>query len=776
MHRYFVAHNLLIGFFTCGALALFCLSSCSSESTTACGACPNGTVCDTSDLQCHSLCNNVADCNSGQKCCEGVCRKGSCPNDDTFDPCAALVCGANATCLVVNGVASCKCDAGLQDSNSDRTCLPDCANAQLNCHGPGACGYRVGAASCICDPQYDGTDCLACANGYQDSDVNGTCLPDCARANPNCHGHGTCGYVGGVAGCLCGPEYDGTDCLACADDYQDSNSDSTCLPDCASVQPDCHGHGVCDYVSGAAACACNDGYEGGGCLTCAATYVEWPAGSGTCVDDPCSPSPCPNAHYRCVQTGETATQCLCASGNMVQSGGTGACITSPCGSTICPGWFCHGVMPTCRQWFVPATPTILRNPVMTSAYTALTIADLTGDQVPEILAGQHDDSNAVDIWRYEGGSFVERPSTPSFGASVHQIAVADFNEDGHPDIVSATRWNGFMYLQASGSSWTSAVDMNDPDSSYYAHSLYGPVDLNGDGHQDVIVNHDYQEWIYYGDGHGAFVGGRILGADALNPTGDLNLPSRGTLWPVDLNDDGTLDLFGGWVQGGWSYYMNDYVDYFLRAFINPRTGPQTTPVAWGIELGQFEGQSLGRIDQTPNTGTGNRIQAVMYVASGIGDFNEDGVIDWVTWEWSGPLSTEGTNPPYEIALYTGERDGSSFTWQRSVIADISNGLNTVNGYLTVIDLNKDGHLDILVGRLHTGNGMSIFFGVGNGTFVRQDVTLMTGGGSPAPYGVGADRDPAGIYDYDGDGLLDIVWCAAQGASNLGIAVVSQTSF
>ncbi|MBN1944974.1 MAG: right-handed parallel beta-helix repeat-containing protein, partial [Bradymonadales bacterium] len=55
----------------------------------------------------------------------------------------------------------------------------------------------------------------SCADGYQDNDGNGTCLADCATADPFCWDHGECDDSSGEAICVCYPYYGGADCADC---------------------------------------------------------------------------------------------------------------------------------------------------------------------------------------------------------------------------------------------------------------------------------------------------------------------------------------------------------------------------------------------------------------------------------------------------------------------------------------------------------------------------------------------------------------------------------
>jgi hypothetical protein len=78
----------------------------------------------------------------------------------------------------------------------------------MSCANPAACNHNTcddssGDIVCDCDAQYTGADCSQCADGYQDNDGNGECLPTCQTAGYTCSGRGTCDDSSGQAVCNC---------------------------------------------------------------------------------------------------------------------------------------------------------------------------------------------------------------------------------------------------------------------------------------------------------------------------------------------------------------------------------------------------------------------------------------------------------------------------------------------------------------------------------------------------------------------------------------------
>lgn len=233
---------------------------------------------------------------------------------------AGLSCGAGA-CDDSSGVATCKCPDGLvgescercapgfQDHDGDGVCLPNCESAGIEC-GSGACSDSSGVAVCECPEGYAGEHCSSCAAGFQNRAGDGICRPDCGLAGLQC-GRGVCNDSSGVPTCKCPMGYEGESCEECAEGFQDHDGDGRCLPDCLTAALSC-GHGVCDDTSGIAACVCEQGYIGESCGSCAPGYREL-AGDGICYPT------CPVAGLdcgagQCDDSGGIAV-CTCASGH-----------------------------------------------------------------------------------------------------------------------------------------------------------------------------------------------------------------------------------------------------------------------------------------------------------------------------------------------------------------------------------------------------------------------------------------------------------------------------
>jgi len=171
-----------------------------------------------------------------------------------------------------------------------------------------------------------------------DSDPAGeTCAPD------TCNSHGSCDDSSGSVVCTCDAGYAGTFCDDCSDDYHAEGD--ACVPDELCEAGSCSGNGTCDDSGGSISCECDPGYQGEACDACAGGYVEWPADSGACVDDPCQPDPCPAADAvagSCTQTDTESFRCDCEAGHTWVAGACVADCTDVDGDGYGEGADCLG--------------------------------------------------------------------------------------------------------------------------------------------------------------------------------------------------------------------------------------------------------------------------------------------------------------------------------------------------------------------------------------------------------------------------------------------------
>ena len=169
----------------------------------------------------------------------------------------------------------------------------------------------------------------------------------------------------------------------------------------------------------------------------------------------------------------------------------------------------------------------------------IAIADMNGDGNPDLVIANHQ-SPFISIFLGDGrGGFRPAPGSPvdvHSSPHPHGVAVADFNGDGHPDVVTDS-WgaNQVELLLGDGRG-----GLQTPG-KYFAtgHRPYERLrsaDFNGDGFPDIVTTNldDDTVTILLGDGKGGF----------RNATGSP-FPAGAKPWQVavdDVNGDGKPDL------------------------------------------------------------------------------------------------------------------------------------------------------------------------------------------------------------------------------------------
>ena len=176
----------------------------------------------------------------------------------------------------------------------------------------------------------------------------------------------------------------------------------------------------------------------------------------------------------------------------------------------------------------------------TNPWHIVGIADFNGDGNPDVL-WQDPVSGAVQVWFLggPGGNMLLSAANITNKNSWHIVSVADFNRDGHPDLLWEDPTSGFAQIwYMGGSQGTTYMGAADLDQTNSWH-IVGTGDFNRDGVPDVVwqdpVSGTVQIW---------YMGGTAPGLQGSQLQSAANLPANS--WHVtviaDFNQDGHPDI------------------------------------------------------------------------------------------------------------------------------------------------------------------------------------------------------------------------------------------
>ena len=407
----------------------------------------------------------------------------------------------------------------------------------------------------------------------------------------------------------------------------------------------------------------------------------------------------------------------------------------------------------------------------------LTVADINGDGNVDVLAvNQTYQPAALALFLGNAdGTFQTSILLGITTSSPIGVAVADFNKDGHPDVVVGDRQKTFfnIFFGAPGGKLVGRRDFSvlRPRKLDQETQVTGIAVgyLNSDDNLDVAVSDEEngQVIVLLGQKNGTFCTARDYGTGG----------GPQTIAVADFNHDGKTDIVTSSI-GGISILLGNgtgnyptHTDYFsagaefvvtadvngdghpdvlgvsesgksVIAFLNDGTGhfrgaPVVTAMHYNpfwLATGDFNGD--GKLDVvTANRGTAHAATVLLGNGDGtftvgttfatpksfwrvgsvaVGDFTSDGKLDFI-------LSSSGN-----LYVYPGNGDGT-----------FADPVKTVGEFLGAIgDFNRDGKLDSMNGHLLLGRG--------DGTFQIEHVTNFD---SAAGLATG---------DFNHDGALDMV--------------------
>jgi hypothetical protein len=300
----------------------------------------------------------------------------------------------------------------------------------------------------------------------------------------------------------------------------------------------------------------------------------------------------------------------------------------------------------------------------------LAVADFDGDGIPDLVS--------VTAFYPGHGNGVFGVGVPLIGGPyTYLLAVADFNSDGRPDLAVSTFTTAVVLLSNGNGQFTVGGSYSEPSA---AIRVAAAGEVNGDGHPDLVVllARDFSPpssiRVLLGDGLGGLTPGTTLPAQ---------YAFEGPLALADFDGDGVLDLLVG---GAFGLY------------------PGMGGGAFGTLIPYDAGVSI----------------------FGLADFNGDGRLDVAAIANGEPgVSVLVNDGPFHFAI--------------PPAYDL--GANT--SAVSVGHLHSGGHADLVVASADA-NSIAVLAGAGDGTF-----------GPPVSYPVDFGPSAVAVADFNNDGHPDV---------------------
>jgi len=417
--------------------------------------------------------------------------------------------------------------------------------------------------------------------------------------------------------------------------------------------------------------------------------------------------------------------------------------------------------------FAPAGSIPARSP------SGLTPSDFDGDGHADLVVATNFPPSTILLLRGGGDGSFDVPSTFPTGQSPLATALGDIDADGHVDAVVTGRFpsSGSVALGMGDGTFGAPITFPvgfSPTDVEVAH-------LDRDPYADVVVLETFDEEIelFFGRSDGTLVGGDVIALDdeaSALTVGDLDQDGSAdiavaTREPTFPNGSaGRVALLFGLGDGTFTPAVSHTVGFPPQDVAIEDLDGNGVP---DLVLSTNDGVATGFLAVALGSGAGTFVFPPLLSPAGpaptelvTGDFDLDGDTDVAVSNRDDTIFPSTT----EITIMLGQGDGTFVNCG----CDAGFGLGSISANppaVATADLTADGVLDLVAPLQATRRALTLFEGVGDGSFAAPRYYL--GANQPMDVAVG-DLDEDGLADVVVvDEALDRIWVHAASASIAG---------
>jgi len=331
--------------------------------------------------------------------------------------------------------------------------------------------------------------------------------------------------------------------------------------------------------------------------------------------------------------------------------------------------------------------------------TSVEVADLNNDKIPDIVVANGGDSSVTILLGKGRGSFYETKGSPFYaGCAPNDVAIADFNKDGKPDLAFANHTQKYLtVLTGDGTGKFEPVKGSPFHADVFPHT-HGVAtgDFNKDGNLDLVTDswgNDRIEILFGNNQHGFNTTGKFI---------NVGKHPYQRIRTADLDKDGNMDIVTTNLDGNnATVLLGDGKGDFHEAAGSPFACGDSP---FGVAIGDINGDGNPdlAIVNSPSITSANtgRDGLTILIGDGKGSFAMMPGSPFTTGKSPsrvaiGDINGDGVND-VAVANYNGNSITVFLMSKRAMLSNYTIRVGKNPDGIAIADIDGDGKKDILV--------------------------------------------------------------------------------